>query len=175
MAVRTVSLSLPGQVWSPSNDASTFRAAQMQAKQSSISVPSPRWIEWLFDADANEYILTTLLMPDNFVSNASFATYYKMASATSGNIVWSVQVHALTNTDAVDLDADSLANVQSNTDAVPGTAGHVAVTNPLGLPLDDSLAAGDFVTLALYRQADSVADTATGDAEFIGAEFLYRT
>lgn len=170
----TRSLSLPGMAWGPSIDTSGFASAAMSIRQSSSAVPSPRWAEWLFDATTDEHIVTTLIIPNNFVSIPTLHVYFKMASATSSSVRWAAQIHALTNTDSVDLDADSFATEEAASAAVPATAGHLRIARILFSVNDDGIAAGDFVTIMLRRDPDHADDAASGDAEFIGAEFRYE-
>jgi hypothetical protein len=96
-----------------------------------------------------------------------------MASATSGKVAWGCKVMALTDADAQDADADNFASANTANDTVPGTAGYMDVIT-ITLSTNDSVAAGDHVVLVLYRDADDATnDTATGDAEFLGADFQY--
>jgi len=92
--------------------------------------------------------------------------YYTMDSATSGNIVWNVEVMAVTPGDSVDINTKSYASVNATTDSVPGTAGYlkratVTLTNA------DSIEAGDFYRIRISRNA--IGNTATGVAEMVGA------
>ena len=170
----TVSLSFPASVWAPPDDTTSWNSAQLQIKQSSASVPSPRWVEWLFDDTTDEHIVTTLFIPGDFVSVPSLYVYYKMASATSSSVRWAAQIHALTHNDSVDLDADAFATEAAASGVVPATAGHIRVTRILFLTNDDGIAAQDYVTLVLRRDPDHADDGASGDAEFIGADFRYE-
>lgn len=94
---------------------------------------------------------------------------YAMATATSGNVAFEVSVEAVTPGDAIDLDAaDSFDSANSNSGAVPATAGYpqrITVT----LSSKDSVAAGDYVRLKLARIAPTNGSTATatGDARVL--------
>ena len=167
----TIDMMLPGSAWMSSSDVSGFASAQVQVKQSSGIVPSPRWIEWLFDASTDEHLVTALIVPSNYLDTPVLEVYCKCASATSGIFSMTCQVHAISDGDAVDMDADSFAAANNVTETVPGTAGHI---NVLSIPLtnDDSMAAGDFVTLLIFR--DVSGDGVSADIEFIGARFLYN-
>ncbi len=98
-----------------------------------------------------------------------------MASATSGGIAFDVQVMAVSDGDAQDVDADTYATVNSGTVAsVPGTAGYLDEVS-ITLSNDDSVAAGDFVVIRVARDVADAADTAAGDLELIGFTLEYTT
>jgi hypothetical protein len=167
------SIALPAGAWSPTNDASGFASAALQVKQSSVSVPSPRWLEWLFDASTDEYIVSQFVVPTDFTAAPILRVFYKMASATSGKVNFGCRVAVLSANDAADMDADSYATANEASATVPGTAGYLAY---LDIPITnaDGMVAGDHVCIALFRDADDgTDDTATGDAEVIGATLRY--
>jgi hypothetical protein len=165
---------LAAKRWEPTNDASGFASAQAQVKQSSASVPSPRWIEWLFDATTDEFIICSFQVPSNYSSAPILKIRYKMASATSGAVGWGVRVMCVTPDDAADMDAETFATSNTGSETVPGTAGYPGEIS-ITLTNADSMAAGDMCILLLYRDADQseVTDDATGDAEFVGAVLSY--
>jgi len=168
MTTRT--LPIPAASWYPSNDAATFDSAQLQVKQSSAAVPSPRWLEWLFDTTSDEFILTSFIMPGNYVSAPVLKVYYKCTSATTGTAAFEAQMSAITDADATDMDADTLQAVNAGTATVPGTAGYIDVIT-ITLTNADSVAAGDHVILSLNR--DTSADSVAGDLEVMGCDFQY--
>lgn len=113
-------------------------------------------------------------MPADYASAPTLRVLYSMTSATSGDVVWACEVMAVSSGDSQDTDADSFDTANTATDTVAATAGHmktVAVT----LTNNDSLAARDFVTLKVYRDANNGSDTAAGDAELIGLLLEYTT
>lgn len=69
---------------------------------------------------------------------------------------------ALTPGDAQDLDADAFAAASTNTDTVPGTAGHVKKVT-ITLANLDGVAVGDLVVLVIFR--DVSGDGVAGDVE----------
>ena len=168
------SLSLPGMVWASASNIANWESPTMQIKQSSATVPSPRWVEWLFDDSQDEHLVTTLLIPNNYLGNPALYVYYKLVSATSSNVRWAARVHALTHTDGSDLDVDLFATSAAASGVVPATAGYMRVARILFLDLDNNMTAKDFVTLTLRRDQDHADDGASGDAEFIGADFRYE-
>lgn len=167
---------LPPLAWYPSDGTSGSAAAELAAVVTGDATdPQVRWYQWLFDASTQEHIYTQFIMPGNYASGATLVVYYKMASATADKIAWGGLAMARTADDASDMDADEFdaANVANET--VPGTAGYMS-TLSITLTNADSLAAGDHVVLCVYRDADDgTNDTATGDAEFVGADFQYTT
>jgi len=169
MTTRT--LPLPPAAWYPTNDAANFDSAQLQVKQSSTAVPSPRWLEWLFDATSDEFIITSFVMPGNYVSSPVLKVYYKCTSATSGTAAFESRLSAITDGDAEDMDSDAFAAVNAGSATVPGTAGYIDVIS-IALTSVDSVAAGDHVVLSLNR--DTSADTVTGDLEVFNCELQYN-
>lgn len=125
-----------------------------------------------FDGAADETIYTPAFrMPTAFSGSGTLklALGYFMASATSGDVIWACQVEAVTDADAVDLDsASSLDTANTATVTVPGTQGHLDVAT-ITLTNKDSVAAGDMVRLAIYRDADAGGDNASGDAHLLYA------
>jgi hypothetical protein len=100
-----------------------------------------------------------------------------MASATSNTVVLELRVAAVTDGDSQDVDAKALATTNaSSAVTVPGTAGHIDEIS-ITLTNADSVAAGDWVTVMLRRDADSTnaTDNATGDMEVIGVALTYTT
>jgi hypothetical protein len=96
-----------------------------------------------------------------------------MASATSGTVGLQVAVEAVSDGDAIDLDAttsfDTVNNSASTT--VPSVAGHpdqitITLTN------NDSSAAADYIRFSLNRDADgsAITDSASGDLYFLAME-----
>ena len=168
----TISIPLPASAWQPTSDVASWASAQVQVKQSSGAVPSPRWIEWLFDASTDEHIVIGFVVPNNYASAPVLKVHYKATSATSGTAVFSCLVQCVSDGDAQDVDADAFATQNDGSATVPATAGYIDVIS-ITLTNADSMTAGDFVTLALFR--DISADSVTGDLEFVGADFQYST
>lgn len=89
-----------------------------------------------------------------------------MASATSGNVVLTAAVEAITPADSLNLNTTNsfdTANSSGNI-SVPGTAGYLFVST-ITLTLADSVAVGDHFRIKLIRTTD----TATGDLIVLGA------
>ena len=101
---------------------------------------------------------------------------YVMASATSGKVDFEVSVEAVTDGDALDLDAgDDFDTPNAVAATVPGTAGHLDVLT-VTLSNKDSVAAGDLFRIRLKRDADDATDdTAAGDARVLWEEIWEET
>lgn len=164
----------PGAAILPDGSA-TNAAPAIQRVKSTATAPAPYFLQLAFDASTEEWASWSFRMPADYSSSPVLKIQYKMTSATSGNIVWVGQLAAITDGDSTDGDAKAFAAVNSSgAVAVPGTAGFVKEVS-ITMTNADSVAAGDFVVVRIARDADDANDTATGDAEFIGAALTYTT
>jgi hypothetical protein len=172
--VATGSILLPvGAAVLPDGSATNLAPA-LQRRKSSGTAPAPYFLELWFDAATEEWAAWSFRMPADYASAPVLKVQYKMASATTGDVIWAGSIAAVTDGDATDVDAKVFATANTATVTVPGTAGHldeatVTMTNA------DSVAAGDFVVVRIARQGAAGGDTATGDAEFVGAALTYTT
>ncbi|KKN22101.1 hypothetical protein LCGC14_0918780 [marine sediment metagenome] len=164
--------SLPASAWQSTSDVANWASAQAQVKQSSDTVPSPRWIEWLFDASTDEFIVIDFFVPDNYGSAPVLKVRYKCLSATSGTAAFQARLACITDADAADMDAKAFDTVNAGTATVPGTAGYVDEIS-ITLTNADSMAADDHCIMALNR--DVSADSVAADIEFVGAKFEYTS
>jgi hypothetical protein len=92
---------------------------------------------------------------------------FYMGTATSGSVVFGVQVAARSVGDAKS--NKTFAAVNLGTVACPGTAGLIA-TFDITLTNNDSISAGDSVNVLLYRYTGDAADTAGGTAFYRDGE-----
>lgn len=124
-----------------------------------------------FDATTEETCYFVGVAPQGLTGALSAIIRYIMASATSGGVAFGVSVEAVTDGDAVDLDAaDSFDTENVGTVAsVPGTAGHIDELS-ITLTNADSVAAGDALRFRLARKVGNAADTATGDCYVLSVE-----
>ena len=125
-----------------------------------------------FDAAADETCYWSGIAPQGLSGAVSVVVTYIMASATSGAVRFQAQLEAVSDGDAVDLDAgDSFDTANSNGETVPGTAGHISQVE-ITMTSADSIAAGDYFRLALTRDADGTSgtDDAAGDCYVLGVE-----
>lgn len=107
--------------------------------------------------------------------NLTLTLYWYADTASSGNVQWGAQISAITpNTDSQDIETDGLDTAVEQQDSHLGTTGQRLHSIALTLSSIDSLAAGDYVTLKIYRDAsDTTNDTMTGDAIIVFATLSY--
>lgn len=122
-----------------------------------------------FDAATNEDVIFTAIVPQGWTGTITALVSYVMASATSGDVDVDVSVEAISDGDAVDLDAAASFDTVNSTDntTVPGTAGFIDVIT-VTLTNNDSSAAGDYIRFKVTR--DAASDTATGDMFVLAVE-----
>jgi hypothetical protein len=163
----------PGAAWVPDGSASNL-APQITRVKSSGTAPGVYFPQLLYDAATDEWACWAFRMPADYASGPVLKIQYKMASATSGDVVWDGRLAAVSDGDSTDIDAKVFASANTATVTVPGTAGFLDEAS-ITMTNADNLAAGDFVVLRIARNGSSGSDTATGDAEFIGAALTYTT
>jgi hypothetical protein len=172
MATGTILLPVGGAVL-PDGSATNLAPA-LQRRKSSGSAPAPYFLELWFDAATEEWASWSFRMPADYASAPVLKVQYKMASATTGDVIWAGSIAAVTDGDSTDVDAKVFATANTATVTVPGTAGHLDEAS-ITMTNADSVAAGDFVVVRIARQGAAGGDTATGDAEFVGAALTYTT
>ena len=159
----TVAMPLPILGGYPPDDSAGSAAAQLQMTVTSDATdPQARWPELLFDKDADEHWYWGFVMPSNYASDAVLRAYWT-SNSTAGNVTFGSVLLAQTAGDAVSIRADNFAATDLNVagDVSPGVAYYplycdIALTNA------DSVAAGDRVVLALYRDVSDSDDLAVG-------------
>ena len=138
-----------------------------------------------FDASADETVWWTFVAPQGLttpltVVGASGETAplltvvitYMMASAITNAVGWQAAIEAVSDGDTTDLDAVTSFDAQNSVSvSVPGTQGYIDQAS-ITLTSNDAIAAGDYVRLAINRDANgsAVLDTATGDAYLLCVE-----
>jgi hypothetical protein len=172
MATGSYSFAIGGAT-TPDGSASNLAPAMSRVK-SSGSAPGAYFMQLAFDAGQTEWACWTFRMPANYASAPVAKIQFKMASATSGNVVWDVRVAAVTPGDSTDVDAKVFGSANTATQAVGGTAGYMTEAS-VTLTNADSVAAGDWVTIYVARAGADGSDTATGDAELCGLAITYTT
>jgi hypothetical protein len=132
-----------------------------------------------FDADTDEEIVRTLIMPQNYANTTGITVTLWTGSSTdqtSGVVAWEILLERVIP-DSSDLDADSFAASAAGnrfTQTAPAGASQIAKdskTIAKGTVMD-SVVAGDMFRLKIRRDADgtSQTDSMTGDAELYGVE-----
>lgn len=95
-------------------------------------------------------------------------------TASSGDVIWGAQLACITpNTDTQDIETKALATANTATDTHLGTTGQRLHTIDITVSNLDAIAAGDYVALRIYRDADAAGDTMTGDATIVGVQVSY--
>lgn len=173
MATGSIALS-PGAAVIP-DGASSNLAPQITRVKSSGTAPGVYFLQLLYDAATDEWACWAFRMPADYASGPVLKIQYKMASATSGDVVWAGSLAAVTDGESTDIDAKVFATAQTVTVTVPGTAGFLDEASLTMTTSADSVAAGDFVVVRIARNGSSGSDTATGDAEFIAGSLTYTT
>ena len=130
----------------------------------------------LFAADKTECALWQFRMPKNYSSGLTAKLQYTMASAASGNVNPEIDIMAVSDGDAQDVDVASfdIENEISGGTTVPGTAGYLDEIS-IALVNNNNIAAGDLVIIRLARDHDDAGDTASGDMEVRAFSLEYTT
>jgi hypothetical protein len=127
----------------------------------------------LFDASTQECVVWQFLMPPDYGTGLQARALYAMTSATSGGVAIDTSIMATTPGDAVDVNTESYASLNTCTDAaVPATAGFLD-TIVCTQTNTDSLAAGDLTKFKFCRAPANATDTAAGDLELYGLMLEY--
>lgn len=124
-----------------------------------------------FDDSESESAYFKGVIPRNYAGGGVTVYIHYAATATSGDVLWSVGWERVSDSQQ-DIDTSGFAASRTSTVTVPGTSGHVDITSITftdGAQMD-SLAVGEGFRLWVVRSGDEVADTATGDAELWGIE-----
>jgi len=124
-----------------------------------------------FDPTTQETCQWRGIAPQGVTGTWTAIITYAMASGVSGGVAFDVSVQAVSNGDALDIDASvSFDTVNGGSDAsVPGTAGYIEQIS-ITLNNMDSVSAGDWITFRVARDVADANDTAAGDAYVLSVE-----
>lgn len=139
--------------------------ALSQVQSSGAGTIKPEYWILSLDAATDEGRIWQGRVPRGFGSTLTINGAFYMASATSGNVVLAAQIACVSDADA-SVTAKVYATENASTIAVPGAAGTLKVFS-ITMTNADSIAAGDWFTLAFRRDADNGSDTATGDLNLV--------
>ena len=132
----------------------------------------------LFDDTIDESCLWTFRMPANYASAPVLKVQFSMASDhdPAHKVEFEGSIMAVTPQDAQNMDADSYDTVNRGNTTINDDLGYMEEVS-ITLTNADSVAAGDFVSLKLARDADATGenDNATGDAEVWAVSLEYTT
>lgn len=136
--------------------------ALVQANGTNYPVPG-----YAFDAAADEAIWLTFVATSYGSGNVTVRIFWYADTASSGTVVWECQMAAITaNVDTQDIETDALDTLNFVQDTHLGTTAQRLHSADVAVSNTDSVAAGDYVTLRVARDADgtSATDSMTGDA-----------
>jgi hypothetical protein len=127
-----------------------------------------------FDAATEEAVFWQFRAASYGSGNLTLKLLWYADSASSGDVIWGAQLAAITpNTDSQDPETDALATANTVTDTHLGTVGQRFHECSITISNLDSVAAGDFVALQIYRDANAGGDTMANDALLVGVELTY--
>lgn len=168
----TGSVVLPAPAWMPP-DGSSNNNAPGAARLKGSQTNAIHAIIWAFDgAGGLEQLYCSFVLPANYSSGGSLIVLCTVNSTTSANIKWQAAVSAITASDADTPLEHAFSSAASATVAVNTTEARRLISGTITLNMD-SAAAGDLITIRLFRDSADAADTSTADAEFWAAEFQY--
>ena len=126
---------------------------------------------WGFDAATDEQIFFEFIATAYTSGNVTVEIDWYADTATSGNVVWTAAIAAVSPGDATDWETDAFATASTVTDAAG--AGQYIQRASVAVSNLDSLAAGDRVRMKVTRDANNASDTMAGDAILVGALISY--
>lgn len=118
-----------------------------------------------FDASTDESVYFFFNALDYASGNLTVQVQWYADTASSGDVVWGAQLACITpNTDSQDIETKAFGSANTATDSHLGTTNQRLHSVDITLSNTDSIAAGDYCVLKIYRDADNGSDTMTGDA-----------
>lgn len=126
-----------------------------------------------FDATTQEHLWFQGLMPDDYKETPVVKLRW-MANATANKCVWGARLGAVTPADADTPIEHAEAEAVTATTEVNTTEARRLIATTIE-PKTDSVAAGDFFKLLIFREAASGSDTLTVDAELLSVALTYTT
>lgn len=164
---------LPASVFTPSDGSSGNAAPAGMVLAGTATNPKGYHRVWAFDASTQEFLTVDFRLPNDYSSGGTLKLLWT-ANATSGNVIWAAKVGATTPADA-DTPIEHAYNTAGTvTTAANTTEARRLVESSITLTMD-SAAAGDLISLLVYRDASNGSDTTSVDAELWVASFQYTT
>ena len=106
--------------------------------------------------------------------NLTLTVQWYADTASTNDVIWGAAIAVITpNTDSQDIETKAFATAQTATDTHLGTTGQRLHSVDVTISNLDSIAAGDWVCLKFYRDADAGGDPLTGDASVVGLTLAY--
>lgn len=156
---------LPGMATFPDGSTNNLLPGMTKRKGTQASANGDPFIQTLdFDASQREQVWYTFPVPANFASAPTLLIVWG-ANATTGNVVWGCRVQAQTPGDTDTPYSRAMATAQTATAAVLGTTARRETSTSIAITNTDSMAAGDMLTIQIYRDGANGSDTCSVDAE----------
>lgn len=158
-------------------DGSTDNVTPAIARVKSTLTGADTHLLWAaFDGagSVHESLYWSFVMPANYSSGGALKVLGTINSTTGNVAVMQAQVSAVSPADADTpfehaLSTAATASITANT-----TEAHRLLSGDITLNMD-SAAAGDLITIRLFRDPAHASDTHTSDFNFLAAEFSYTT
>lgn len=170
----TATLNLPVLAGVLPDGSSGNAAPQFNRRMGSEANPKKSYVTADFDASTDEHLWFTFTMPQNYAS-APIVRLQWMANATTGSVVWGARLGAVTPADTDTPIEHAAAAATTATTATNTTEANRLNVTTITLGNLDSVAAGDLVSLLVYRDADNGSDGVSVDAALIAASIDYTT
>lgn len=127
-----------------------------------------------FDAATEETCYFYFVATGYGSGNLTATVHWVADTASADDVIWGCAIAVITpNTDSQDIETDAFDTAQTATDTHLGTTGQRLHSVDITISNLDSLAAGDWVCLKFYRDADAAGDTMTGDASLVALTVSY--
>jgi hypothetical protein len=127
-----------------------------------------------FDAATAQYLWWTVRLPDDYSSGGTLKILWA-ANATANSCVWGTSVGAVTASDADTYLEHAQASAATTTTATNTTEARRVNATSITLAMD-SAAAGDLVSVCVYRDAANGSDTLSVAAELLdGVSLVYTS
>ena len=165
---------LPGAATFPDGSTSNV-AAGLTRRQGTNANPKRHFLTLDYDGAGTvaEHAWFPFRMPADYASGGTLKLEWQ-ANATTGDCRWQASVGAVTAGDADTFMEHAQAAAATVTTTVNATEARRVNTSSITLTMD-SAAAGDVVSICVFRDPLDAADTMTVDAELIAAVFEYTT
>ena len=172
MATATILLGVGAAVLS---DGSASNAApQIKRTQGTDANPKKHFLVLAFDASTQEHCSWQFRLPGDYSSGGTLKILWMGAGASGNNVVWVAQVSATTPADADTPIEHAKSSAATVTTAGNATEARRLIESSISLNMD-SAAAGDYIVITMYRDADDGSDNYTSDAEVVACAFEYTT
>lgn len=167
-------LELPISAAALPSGAASNAAPALVMRSGSNSNPVRRFVTANYDPSTANHLWWVFQMPPDYLSGGVVKLKW-MANATSNAVVWGASLGAVTPADADTPIEHAQAAVTTATTTVNTTEARRLVETTITLANLDSVAAGDLISLLVYRDAANGSDTCTVAAELVSVQFSYTT